>query len=169
VGRTSGTESIVEGNATLAIKLSATHAYVRGNSSGLTTLFGMSSTDAKKVGTDWESWKAGTSQYANLKSDVTMSTVTALLPKAKGTKLSTAVSGTTTYHVLKWAIPATTSLPKVTNTLTISTGATTLPESETAIVSSGATETTTLSSWGEQVVVAVPPIAITIASSKITG
>jgi hypothetical protein len=169
VGRTSGTESIVEGKATLVIRLSATEAYVSGDSSGLTALFGMSSTDAKKVGTDWETWKAGTSQYASLKSDLTMSTVTALLPNAKGTKLSRVVTGTTTYHVLKWTIPATTSLPKVTNTLNVSTGALALPVSETAIISGGTKVTTTLSSWGEQVVVVIPPRAVTIASSKIKG
>ena len=169
VGRVSGTESIVEGKAALAIRLSSTDAYVSGNSSGLTTLFGMSSTDAKKVGTEWESWRAGTSQYANLKSDLTMSSVVALLPKAKGTKLSTVVDGTITYHVLKWTIPATTSLPKVTNSLTISTGAITLPVTETGIVSGGTKVTTTLSQWGEQVVIGIPPLTDTIPSSKITS
>jgi hypothetical protein len=169
VGRASGSESIVEGKATLVIKLSSTHAYVSGNSSGLTTLFGMSSSDAKKVGTDWESWKAGTSQYANLKSDLTMSSVVALLPKAKGTKLSTVVTGTATFHVLKWKIPATTALPGVTNTLTISTGAITLPVTETGIVSNGTKVTTTLSKWGEQLVVGIPSATDTIASSKITS
>ena len=94
VGRASGTETVTEGTAALAIRLSPSYAYVSGNSSGLTTIFGMSSADAKKVGKDWESWKAGTSQYANFKSDLTMSSVSALLPKAKGTRLTTVVTGT---------------------------------------------------------------------------
>jgi hypothetical protein len=169
VGRISGTESIVEGTAHLTVKLSSTHAYVSGNSSGLTTLFGMSSTDAKKIGTEWESWTAGTSQYANLKLDLTMSSVAALFPKAKATKLSTVVTGKTTYHLLKWMIPATTSLPKVMNTLTISTGAMTLPVTETAIVSGVTKATTRLSRWGEQVVVGIPSAAVTIPSSRTTG
>jgi hypothetical protein len=169
VGRKGGTESIVEGKAALAVRVSSTDAYVSGNSSGLTTLFGMSSKDAKKVGTDWESWKAGTSQYANLKSDVTMSSVDALLPKTKGTKLSSVVAGAMTYHVLKWTIPATSSSPAASDTLTLLTGATSLPVTETTIVSGGTKVTITLSKWGELVVVGIPPVSVTIPSSKITS
>ena len=169
VGRASGTETVTEGTADLAIRLSPSYAYISGNSSGLTTIFGMSSADAKKVGKDWESWKAGTSQYANLKSDLTMSSVSALLPKAKGTRLTSVVSGGTASYVLKWSISATSSTPEVANTLTVSTGAVTLPVKETALISNGAKATTTISRWGEQFVVGVPSIAATIASSKITG
>lgn len=169
VGRESGTETVTEGKAALVIKLSPTRAYVSGNSSGLTTIFGMSSTDAKRVGKDWESWKAGTSQYSAFKSDLTMSSVSALLPKVKGTRLTTEVSKGTTFYVLKWRIPATTSVPGVTNTLMVSSGAMTLPVKETALISNGAKATTTLSRWGEQLVVRVPPSAATITSSRITG
>jgi hypothetical protein len=169
VGRASGAETVTEGKADLAIKLSSAYAYVSGNSSGLTAIFGMSSTDAKRVGKDWGSWKAGTSQYANLKSDLTMSSVSALLPNVKGTKLTTVVSGGSTFYVLKWTIPATTSTPGVTNTLMVSSGAVSLPVKETALISNGAKATTTLSRWGEQVVVGVPPSSVTITSSKITG
>lgn len=169
VGRASGTETATEGKAALVVKLSPTHAYVSGNSSGLTTIFGMSSADAKKVGKDWESWKAGTSQYANLKSDLTMSSVSALLPKAKGTRLTTVVSKGSTFYVLKWTIAATSSTPALTNTLTVSSGAMTLPVKEVALVSNGANATTTLSGWGERLVVGIPPIAATIPSSKLTG
>jgi hypothetical protein len=169
VGRASGTETVTEGKATLLIRLSRTHAFVSGDSDGLTKIFGMSSADAKKLGEDWESWKPGTSQYANLKSDVTMASVSALLPKVKGTRLSTVLAGGSTFSVLKWTIAATSSLPQVTNTLTVSSGAMTLPVKETAVISSGAKATTTLSDWGEQVVVTVPPATATVASSKITG
>ncbi len=81
MGRASGTETVTEGKAAPEIKLLPSHAYVSGNSSGLTATFGMSSTDAKKLGEHWEPWKSGTSQCANLKSDLTMSSVSALLPK----------------------------------------------------------------------------------------
>lgn len=169
VGRTNGTETATEGRASLVIRLSTTHAYVSGNASGLTTIFGMSSAEAKKVGKKWESWRAGTSQYANLKSDVTMSSVRALLPKAKGTTVAAVVSAGSTFSVLKWKIAATSSIPGVTNTLTISSGATTLPVKEVARVSNGAQATTTLSEWGEPLVVGIPPSATTIPSSKIIG
>ena len=169
VGRKSGTETVTEGKAALAIRLSPTHAYVSGNSSGLTTIFGLSSADAKKVGKDWESWKAGTSRYAAFKLDLTMLSVSALLPKAKGTRLTTVASQGATFDVLKWTIAATSSIPGVMNTLTVSRGSIMLPVKEVALISNGAKATTTLSGWGEPVVVDVPPATATIASSKITG
>jgi hypothetical protein len=61
------------------------------------------------------------------------------------------------------------SHPEVRNTLTISTGAETLPVTETAIVSGGTKATTTLSRWGELFVLGVPPADATVSSSKITG
>jgi hypothetical protein len=169
VGRASGTETATEGKASLVITLSTTHVYVSGNASGLTTIFGMSSADATKVGKDWESWNAGTSEYANLKSDLTMSSVRALLPKAKGTTLTTVDSKGSTFSVLKWTIAATSSVPGVANTLTVSSGATTLPVKEVARISNGARAMTTLSGWGEQIVIGIPPVAATIPSSIITG
>jgi hypothetical protein len=169
VGVTSGAETITEGTAHLAVRVTPTFAYVSGNSSGLTSLFGESSTDAKKIGTDWESWKAGTSQYSNLKSDVTMTSIAALLPKAKGTKLSSVVTKGTKLYVLKWTTAATSSIPKLSNTLTVSTGETTLPVEGTTTASGGTKATTTLSRWGEHVLVSTPPAASVIASSKVTG
>ena len=169
VGRASGTEAVTEGKATLDIRLTPTHAYVSGNADGLTEIFGMSASDAKKVGKYWESWKSGTTQYANLKSDLTMSSVSALLPKVKGTTLSTVVAGGTTSYALKWTIAATTSTPQAKNTLTVSSGAVTLPVKETAVVSTGAMATTSLSAWGEPIAVSVPPSPLTIASSKISS
>jgi hypothetical protein len=169
VGRASGTESVVEGEANLAIRLSSTTAYVSGNVSGLTKIFGMSTTDAKRLGKDWESWKAGTDQYADLRTDLTMSSVTALLPKAAGTKLTTRVAGGSRFYVLKWTIAATTSLPQVSNTLMIPRGGSSLPASETARVSTGAVATTTLSKWGERVDEVNPPAAETVASARLSG
>jgi hypothetical protein len=98
-----------------------------------------------------------------------MSSVRALFPKAKGTRLTTVMSKGSTFSVLKWTIAATSSIPGVTNTLTVSSGATTLPVTEVARISNGAKATTTLSGWGEPVMVAIPPGAATIPSSKISG
>jgi hypothetical protein len=169
VGRDRGTETAVEGSAVLAVRLSPTHAYVSGNSSGLTELFGMSATDAAKVGKDWESWKSGTSQYANLKTDVTMSSVGALLPKARRTSLATVVVAGATSYVLKWTIAATSSIPQVENSLTVSGAATDLPVKEVALVSTGSRATTTLSGWGEHITIVVPPGDTTITSGKVAG
>jgi hypothetical protein len=169
VGRTSGAETISVGPAHLAVRVTPTSGYVSGSASGLTTLFGLSSAEAKKVGEDWVSWKTGTSQYSDLKADVTMTSVTALLPKASGTVLSTEVTDGAPLFVLGWTIPATRSTPRLSNRLTISAAGTALPVEVTSTASDGTKATTTLSKWGEQVLVSAPPIASTIASSKITG
>ncbi len=168
VGTVSGTETIFEGTADLAIRVTPSFAYVRGDSSGLTTLFGLTASEANRVGTHWEFWKAGSGQYKNLKSDLTMSSILALLPKVRGTKLSTETSGGTSHYVLSWTTAATSSLPKLTNTLTVSAVGATLPITRTSSASGGTKITSTLSKWGESVVVPTPPVSSTIASSKVS-
>ena len=73
------------------------------------------------------SWKAGTSQYANLKADVTFAAVTALLPRAKGTRLSTGLTNGANVYVLKWTAAASSSTPMLSNTLTVSASGQSLP------------------------------------------
>jgi hypothetical protein len=169
VSNAGGTETVFEGSADVAIRLTPAFAYVSGNTSGLTELFGMSAAKAKKVGKDWVSWSPGTSEYRNLKSDLTMSPVTALLPKAKGTKLTTKMIGGVQYYLLKWTSRASASVPKLSNTLTILANGDTLPLTETAIASGGSRITTTLSKWGEAITVQAPSTASTISSSRVTG
>jgi hypothetical protein len=167
-GTKSGRETISEGKATATLELNSTYAYIDGNSSGLTTIFGLSAADAKKIGKDWVSMKAGTSQYSSLKSSVTISSVTSVLPTAKGTTVSTSVSKGTKLYVLKWTTKATSSTPKLSSALTVSAEGATLPVKETETASSGS-ETTTFSKWGEHILVTAPPVASTIAYSKITS
>jgi hypothetical protein len=169
VGTTSGTEDISEGSAAVAIRVTPSFAYVSGNASGLTTLFGLSSTEARTVGHKWVSWKAGTGQYKNLRSDLTMSSVTALLPKAKGTAVSTKTAAGVGVYVLRWTTAATSTVPRLSNTLTISSSAPVLPLTDTATASGGTKVTTVLSKWGEGVVVPTPPATSTISSTKVKG
>jgi poly-gamma-glutamate capsule biosynthesis protein CapA/YwtB (metallophosphatase superfamily) len=164
VGTTTGTETVFEGSAELAIRVTGAFAYVSGDRAGFTTLFGLSSADAKKVGKRWESWKAGTKQYANLASDVTMSSVTGLLPKAAGTRLST---GAETY-VLKWRTAATKSIPKLTVSLTISAESN-LPLKALSTSPTGTSASTALSHWGEDFSIKPPPATSIVGSSQITG
>ena len=58
-GTKSAEETLSEGKARLTLKLTPTYAYIGGNSSGLTTIFGLTAAQAKKVGKDWISVKAG--------------------------------------------------------------------------------------------------------------
>jgi hypothetical protein len=168
IGRTSGQETISVGTARLAVRVTPTHGYVSGNSSGLITLFGLNATQAAAAGRRWVTFGAGSSQYRALKADVTMSSVTDLLPKAKGTTLSSAVVGGAAVDVLSWTITATSSTPKVSDRLTV-VAAGSLPLGATSTESDGTKATTTLSAWGEPTPVSPPAPASTIASSKVTG
>ena len=168
-GLKDGMETIAVGTATAAIKVTSSYGYISGSASGLTTIFGLSAAQAKKVGKDWVSFKAGTTQYTSFKSGVTMSSVESVLPQAAGTKSSAAVVNGTKVHVLTWTVAATSSTPKTLSTLTISAVGAALPIEETATDPAGADETLLLSKWGEHVIVTAPPAASTISYSQVTG
>jgi hypothetical protein len=168
-GEKSGVESISLGEPTVTTEVTPTRAYVRGNYSGLTTISGLSSAEAKKLGKDWTFVNTGTSEYSSVESNLTISWVAGGLPAAKGTKLSTEVVKGAKLYILKWTTAATSSAPKLSNTLIISAVGATLPVEDTMTASGGGKETIMFSSWGEHVVVSAPPARSTIAYSKITG
>ncbi|HTX62815.1 MAG TPA: hypothetical protein VMD28_04210 [Acidimicrobiales bacterium] len=167
-GTTSGQETFSKGQADFTIKVTPTDAYISGSSSGLTTILGMSATDAKKIGSDWVYWKHGTTEYADLKSGLTVSSLTSVFPKVKGTTLSTRSTKGVILYVLRWTSAATSSAPKLSETLTVSTK-TDLPVRSTATTSGGTKVATTFSDWGKRVLVSAPPSRSTVPSSKITG
>jgi hypothetical protein len=173
LGTKSGEETLEdtfsEGKAIVSYKLTPTHAYISGNSSGLTTISAFTAAQAKKAGKDWISVKAGTSAYATAKSGVTISSQAVLLPAANGTTLSTAVTDGVHLYVLKWTTAATSSMPKVSNTMTISAVGATLPVELIMTTASSGSSTTKFSKWGEQVAVSAPPVASTISFSKVTS
>ena len=166
-GTKSGEETLSEGKERLTVKLTPTYAYFSGNSSGLTAT-GLTAAQAKKVGKDWISMKAGTSEYASIKSDLTVSALAVLLPATKGTTLSTTVTAGVHLYVLKWTTAATSSTSKLSNTMTISAVGATLPVEKITTASSGSA-TTKFSKWGEHVAVSAPPVASTISYSKATS
>jgi hypothetical protein len=163
LGSTDGTETISDGKAVLSVRVTPTDAYVSGTSTGLTSLFRMTAAEAKKLGSRWEYWKPGTTQYKDLKDDVTVGSLANLLPSAKGTTVSADGSGS----ILKWTSAATSSTPALTDTLTISSAK--LPMVETSSDSSGEKATTTISHWGETIVAHAPSASSTVAASKLKG
>lgn len=167
-GTSSGQEAFSSGSADMAIKVTPTDAYVRGSKTGLTTILGISAADAKKIGSKWVYWKHGTTQYSELEGDVTLSSLTSVVPKAKGTKLSSHDTGGSTLYVLKWTTAATSSAPELSNTLSVSMR-TDLPVRSTSTDSSGTKVATTYSDWGKHVDVSAPPARSTVPASKITG
>jgi hypothetical protein len=169
LGKTSGVESISEGSDTVMIKVIPTYAYLSGDSAGLTKILGMTSAEAKVVGKHWVAVKAGTSQYADLKSSLTISSITSVLPAAKGTQLYSPASQAKSLYTLKWHTAATSSTPALDNTLTISAVGATLPVKETTTAAGGAKQVVALSKWGEPVLVNAPAAGSTIPLSKVTG
>ena len=165
VASTDGVETVTDGSAVLHVTVTPKDSYISGSATGLTSLFGMTSAEATKVGTNWEFWKAGSTQYKNLKAVVSVKSLQSLLPKSKGTTVSTQGSD----YVLKWVSAASGSTPKLNNMLTIAAKGKTLPVEETSTDSSGEKVTTTISKWGEAVAVQAPPASSTVAASSITG
>lgn len=164
VGTNMGTETVTDGKAVLTVRVTSKDGYISGTASGLTSLFGMTAAQATKVGTHWEFWKTGTTQYKALKKDVIEDSLQSLPPSAKGTTLSKAGSD----YVLKWTSVATSSEPALTNTLTISTR-TKLPIEETSTDTAGERVTTSISKWGESVVVHAPAAGSTVAAATVSG
>ncbi len=169
LAKTSGKETISVGSEAAMIKLTPTYAYLSGNSSGLTKIVGLTSAQVKKLGTDWVSVKAGTSQYKGLAASLTVSSVASVLPAAAGTKLYAPAPAAKKLYSLKWDTAATSSAPALTNTLTVSAIGAPLPVQETATASGGSNETVALSKWGENVRVSVPPAGSTIPFSSLSG
>jgi hypothetical protein len=169
LGKTSGIETISEGTETVVIKVTPTDAYLSGDSSGLTKILGLTSAEAKKVGSDWLTLKAGTSQYKTLATSVTVSSVGSILPPAKGTHLYAPAPPTKKFYTLKWNTAATSSSPALTSSLTLSAVGATLPALETTTAVGAGKQTVALSKWGEHVLVSAPPEGSTIPLSKISG
>jgi hypothetical protein len=166
LGKKIGSETIAEGSSTITIKVTPSYVYVDGNSAGLTSLLGLSSADATKIGTNWLSIKAGTTPYTGLKSIVTISSIKSVLPAAKGTRLASKRAGK---YILTWTTAATKSSPKLTDSLTVSATGATLPVVETAQDASGAKETTMFSNWGESVHVSSPSAGQTVAYTSLSS
>jgi len=169
LAKSSGAETISQGKETVAIKLTPADAYLSGNSSGLTKILGLTSAQVKKVGADWVFVKAGTSQYKDLATSMTISSVASVLPAVKGTKLYAPGPSGRKLYTLKWSSAATSSAPALASTLTVLAVGANLPVQETTTAPGGGKETVAFSKWGERVVVNAPPAGLTIPLSKVSG
>jgi hypothetical protein len=164
-GSASGIERVTAGKATLTVEVTPHGAYMGGSPTGLTTLLGLTAKEAAKIGTRWVSFASSTTQYASLKSTTTISSLTHGLPAPKGTTLSRRIEKGVAVDVLSWTSAATSTAPKLTNTLTV---ASLLPAEERSESSSGYS-TETYSDWGEVVHVSTPVASSTIPYTAVTG
>lgn len=164
IGRTSGTETYVSGNESFTITVTPSYAYLSGSKLGLTTLMGLSAAEQKKVGTAAISMKKGSTEYTSFETNLTSAAFSELVPPLKGTTLLSKRDKKTNGFQLTWSAKATSSTPKTTSVMTISSGIVTLPIKE-KVTTSTSVSNTTFTHWGETVVVKVP--SKTIAYSKI--
>jgi hypothetical protein len=164
IGTNGGTETYASGSAHVRIVVTPKSAFLSGNASGLTTLVGLTAAQQKLVGSKAIEMKAGTSPYASFKSNLTTSAFAAFLPTSKAITLSRDKSH---HYVLTWVTKATSTAPKVTSTLTISSGATPLPLREVATAKTG-DGTTIFSKWGEKVNTPTPPASSTIPYATVS-
>ncbi len=164
IGKTGGTETYTSGTSHVSIVVTPKSAFLSGNASGLISLVGLTAAQQKLVGTKSIEMKAGTSPYASFQSNLTTSAFAAFLPTSKSLTLSRDKAH---HYVLTWITKATSSAPQVTSTLTISSGAKSLPLKEVASAKTGG-GTTIFSKWGESVPTPTPPASSTIPYATVS-
>jgi hypothetical protein len=169
LGAKDGYETVSAATATVTVRVTPAYAYLSGNTKGLEEIIGLSAAQEKKLGGNWMAMKAGTQQYASFANDITAPSVTAVLPKPAGTKLSTEVASGVHLYVLKWSSKATSSSPALSISLTLSARGATLPVEQSTTAANGSKQTAVFSKWGEAVHVQVPPARSTVTYTKVMG
>jgi hypothetical protein len=165
IGKSSGTEQYVSGDVNFRITVTPTYAYLGGSKKGLISYMQLSAAEQKTVGSASISMKKGTSPYTSFKTNLTSGTTfLSLLPTAKGTTVLAARDKKTNGYQLSWTAKATSTQPKTSTIMTISSGKKTLPIKE-VVTTSTSKSVTTFTKWGENVKVSVP--SSTIAYSKV--
>jgi hypothetical protein len=164
IGASSGFETYKKGKETFTISVTPKYAFLSGSQSGLTSLMGLTSAEAKKVGSKSIEMKKGSDQYSTFKTNLTSAAFSQLLPAVKGTTLLGARDKATNGYQLTWVTAATSSSPKTTSLLVISSGSATVPLKETVSTSSGDSHTT-FTKWDQTFTVKIP--TSTIAYSKV--
>ncbi len=166
IGTTSGYETYKEGKETFTISVTPKYAYLSGSTTGLTKLMGLTAKEAKAVGTKSIVMKKGSSPYTTFKTNLTSAAFSQLLPAVKGTTLLAKRDTTTNGYQLTWTTAATSTAPKTTSVLVISSGSSNVPLKESVSTSAGDSHTT-FTNWDKPFVVTVP--SSTIAYSKVFG
>jgi hypothetical protein len=157
IGTVTGTELITFGAASATIRVTRQAAYFSGDTAGLTAYLGLSSAAAQKVRSRWVMIKAGTSEYQDLATENTISSLpSSILPSASdATQVRTATSGGQKDYVLAWKATASGSAATIDVRLTLAAAPQVLPVSET-LTTNGETKTVTFSRWGTPFTVVAP-------------
>jgi co-chaperonin GroES (HSP10) len=165
IGKSSGYETYKKGGETFTISVTPTYAYLSGSKTGLTTLMGLTAKEATTVGSKSIAIKKGSSQYTTFKTNLTSAAFSQLLPAVKGTTLLAKRDKTTGGYQLTWTTAASSTSPKTTSILVVSSsGSATVPLKESVSTSSGKSSTT-FTKWDKSFTVKVP--TSTIAYTKV--
>lgn len=161
IGTATAVESLASGQATASIRVTRKNAYFSGNPGGLRMFIGLSSSAARKAAARWVDIKAGTSEYKDLATEDTISSLPASILPAAGNKvqIGTATMAGRKVYILDWQTVASGSSTKISEQLVLAATTEPLPISETTIAS-GDSQTVTLEHWGAHFTVPVPASAI---------
>jgi hypothetical protein len=161
IGTETGTESIISGTATAAIRVTRTDAYFTGTPAGLTTFIGLTPAAARKTGSRWVDIKEGTNEYKDLAAEDTMAALPASILPSTGNaaQLSTTTISGSKVYVLDWKTAPSRTGGQVSERLVLAATTQALPISETT-TANGDSQTVTLGNWGGTITVRVPASAM---------
>lgn len=165
-GETNGAQSLIQGQAKAYLRITKKAAFLGGNSKGLSTIFGVPSSDIKKVGTKWISVASGSTQYTSIVDGGTIGPLLQGLLPASSAKVSVShekVSGKGA-TALTWSETGSTGTVKLK--LDVSATGKSLPL-EINAAQGTVHALTTFARWGEKISVTAP--TNTISFSKLTG
>ncbi len=164
IGTKRGVETITSGSDSVTIVVTPTYAYLTGNAGGLTAMMGLTTVQQARVGTKSITMKAGTTPYQNFKSNLTLGILSAVLPSATGTTLTSATGSHAKDFQLNWSSKAVGTSPATKSTLVISLGSKRLPVVEYVSSATGS-GTTTFTHWGERINTPTPTATISYAKA----
>lgn len=163
-GTNTESQTLRSGSAFASIRITRSAAYFSGNRSGLTTLIGVSSPVAKRIGRRWVRISAGTTAYNNLARENLISALPASTlpaPGDPGTLTTQTIAGQQTY-ILTWQA-ASASNNTISKRLVLTATAAPLPVSETSRTG-GSTQTVRFNDWGEHFTVRDPSLVVAFTS-----
>ena len=168
MGTTSGQEVIKLGTDHVTVSVTPKWAYLKGNAAGLTKIMGLTSAQAKKLGSSTMDMKVGTTQYTSLEQNLTTPVLTGILPALTNKKLHVTKGPSAHQYNLDWSTAASSTSLATTTVLTFSVGNTTLPVTESITNSKGVGKTT-FSNWNESVKVNTPAKSSLVTYAHVFG
>ena len=168
VGIKNGAETILSGKQNVKIVVTPKNAYLSGNTGGLTAIMGLTAAEAKKLGSSVMVMKAGSTEYTSLDENLTTPILAGMLPALTNKSLKVVKGSAKNQYALSWSTAASSTSLATTTTLVFTTGAKTLPTSE-SIKSSSGVGTTTFTKWNESVKVTVPSKSSLVTYAHVFG